>query len=77
MESWLLKSIDRNNFPPNLGGVRMWQAERRRWQAARLTSIMQEAGGGSAEKEDHRACLQGGMGPGVLPGVGDVLDLHI
>jgi len=44
VESWLLKNIDRNNFPPNLGGVRMWQAERRKWQANRLTSIMKEAG---------------------------------
>eukprot|EP00983_Pelagomonas_calceolata_P133259 1161948-Pelagomonas_calceolata.AAC.11 len=43
VESWLLKNIDRNNFPPNLGGVRMWQAERRKWQANRLTSIMKEA----------------------------------
>jgi hypothetical protein len=40
----MLKSIDRNNFPPNLGGVKMWQAERTKWQAARLTAIMKEAG---------------------------------
>lgn len=44
VESWTLKDIKRDNFPPNSGGLRMWQAERKKWQAERLTGIMKEAG---------------------------------
>ena len=63
IEGWRLRDIKRDEFPPNLGGTRMWQAERRKWQTGRLVACMQEAGGYAAgwEAEQLEDSQAGGV----------------
>lgn len=44
VESWKLSEIRRDDYAPNIGGQKMWEFDRKRWLAARLTDIMKEVG---------------------------------
>ncbi|KAI8470342.1 MAG: hypothetical protein J3K34DRAFT_262116 [Monoraphidium minutum] len=44
VESWKLAEIRRDDYAPNGGGQKMWEFDRKRWVAARLTEIMKDAG---------------------------------
>lgn len=46
MEGWRLAEIKRDDFAPNVGGMKSFELARKKWQADRLTSIMKEAGCG-------------------------------
>lgn len=46
IESWKLAEIKRDAYPPNSVGVRMWEADRKKWLAERLEGVMKEAGYG-------------------------------
>jgi len=40
VESWKLSAIKRDDYAPNTGGQKLWDADRKRWLAGRLTEIM-------------------------------------
>ena len=58
VESWELAKIRRDDYAPNGGGQKMWEFDRKRWLADRLTGIM-KVGGRPAAKP-----LGGGAGRG-------------
>jgi len=44
IEGWKLRDIKRDAYPPTSQGVKLWQADRKRWLAERLAGVMKEAG---------------------------------
>jgi hypothetical protein len=43
-----LSEIKRDDYAPNMAGMRQWEGDRKRWLAGRLAGIMRDAGGGLA-----------------------------
>lgn len=44
VEGWELAKIRRDDYAPNTAGQRMWESDRKRWLAGRLTGVMKDAG---------------------------------